>query len=130
MNKKRLIQRFFHVIFIGVLLLIITGCGSVQHNVSLQNDYIPKPETKIEISMVTNETGEQFDVEVEKMLADAFAEALREENLLWTGGEGHKLTLSSKIVEYQKGDAFKRWLLPGWGSTVLSEVAPKNRTVV
>jgi hypothetical protein len=26
----------------------------------------------------------------------------------------------SKLVEYDEGDAFKRWLLPGWGSRVLS----------
>ena len=28
--------------------------------------------------------------------------------------------LDCKIVEYDKGNAFKRWLLPGWGSTALS----------
>ena len=30
-----------------------------------------------------------------------------------------KLVLAADIVEYEPGDAFKRWLLPGWGATVL-----------
>lgn len=25
-----------------------------------------------------------------------------------------------RILGYEKGDAFKRWLMPGWGSTVLT----------
>jgi len=120
MHNKIQLQGFVSVVFIGMLLVIITGCGSVQHNVSLQNDYIPQLDVKIEVGTVTNETGEKFDVEAEKLLANAFAEALREENMLWTGGEGNKLILSSKIIEYKKGDALKRWLLPGWGATVLS----------
>ena len=54
------------------------------------------------------------------MLTDAFAKELRKETMLWDGGSDTKLVLNSKIVEYAKGNAFKRWLLPGWGSTVLT----------
>jgi len=116
-NKKNILLKLFPVV---IFLIVATGCGSVQHKANFQNDYVPQPDTKIEVGRVVNETGQTFDVEVEKMLTDAFAEALREENMLWTGGEGHKLILTGKIVEYEKGDAFKRWLLPGWGSTVLT----------
>ncbi len=40
--------------------------------------------------------------------------------MLWTDGQPHKVVLACKIVEYDEGNAFKRWLLPGWGATVLS----------
>jgi hypothetical protein len=30
------------------------------------------------------------------------------------------LILAAQILDYERGDAFKRWLLPGYGSTVLS----------
>ena len=40
-------------------------------------------------------------------------------NLEWTGGEVPKMILTADIVQYEKGDAFKRWLVPGWGATVL-----------
>jgi len=53
------------------------------------------------------------------MLADALGNALRERNLQWKGEATPKLVLAADIVEYEAGDAFKRWLLPGWGATVL-----------
>ena len=30
-----------------------------------------------------------------------------------------KIDLQVSILDYQEGNAFKRWLLPGWGATVL-----------
>jgi hypothetical protein len=42
------------------------------------------------------------------------------EDVLWSAPPRRKLVLISKIVECEPGDAFKRWLLPGWGSTVVS----------
>lgn len=74
----------------------------------------------VEVGAVTNQTGHTFEVNVEQLLTNALAEELRSENLLWSGGESRRLVLMSSIVEYEEGDAFKRWLLPGWGSTVLT----------
>lgn len=106
----------------GILLLLFTllGCGSVEHKLDFQSSYTPVVATKIEVDKVTNETGQTFDVNVEQMMTDALAKKLGEENLLWTGQGDEKLVLSSKIIEYEKGNAFKRWLLPGWGSTVIA----------
>ena len=41
---------------------------------------------------------------------------------LFAGSTGGKqpLVISVRIVDYEPGDAFKRWLMPGYGSTVLS----------
>jgi hypothetical protein len=100
--------------------MALTGCGAVQHNITLQDKYLPQAQTKIEVGQVTNETKETFDVNVEQMLTNALAEQLRKEAMLWDGISNPKLVLNSKIVEYDKGNAFKRWLLPGWGTTVLT----------
>ncbi len=107
---------------VGVLILLsmLSGCGSVKHKLDLHDNYSPEPGTTIEVGKVTNETGQSFNVNIEQMLTDAIAEELRKENLLWTGQGTTKLVLSSKLIEYEKGNAFKRWLLPGWGSTVLT----------
>jgi len=102
------------------VLIAATGCGTVSHTLRWEEGYLPQTGTLVEVGPVKNETGETFDVNVEQMLADAFAEALREQQMLWTGAEGRKLVLTSKIVEYKKGSSFKRWLLPGWGTTVLT----------
>jgi hypothetical protein len=119
MNEKKLSKHFFGGV-LTILVFTVLGCGSVQHKVSFQENYVIQPNTKIEVGKVTNETGQTFDVNVEEMLSNSLSGALGEKKLLWTGDEGHKLILNSKIVEYEKGDAFKRWLLPGWGATVLS----------
>ena len=105
---------------VGGVLLCVTGCGSVQHKASFNNTFVPPDAVKIAVGTVTNETGQQFDVGVEQLLMDALAEKLRKKNMLSDNQESSQLSLTCKIVEYEKGDAFKRWLLPGWGSTVLS----------
>lgn len=104
---------------IPTALLLVAGCGTVEHKVALDQQYSVLPGTKVELGPVKNQTGQSFDIDVEKMLADAFSQALKERNLQWTGGSAPKLVLTADIVEYDKGDAFKRWLMPGWGSTVL-----------
>jgi hypothetical protein len=111
----------FHRPYAALLtgLLLVSGCGTVEHKVALDNRYSVLPGTKVELGPVKNETGQTFDIDVEKMLADAFSEALKEKDLQWTGGSAPRLVLTADIVEYAKGDAFKRWLVPGWGSTVL-----------
>jgi len=100
-------------------LLFVSGCGTVEQKVALDQQYSVLAGTKVELGAVKNQTGKSFDIDVEKMLAVAFSQALKERNLLWTGGSTPKLVLTADIVEYSKGDAFKRWLMPGWGSTVL-----------
>ena len=120
MIRSKQLLMYFPILSSVLMIMVITGCGTVQHKVTFQDNYLPQSQTKIEVGTVTNETGETFDVNIEQMLTDALAEELRKEVMLWDGGNNTKLVLSSKIVEYAKGDAFKRWLLPGWGSTVLT----------
>ncbi|HZM34847.1 MAG TPA: hypothetical protein VFC18_10165 [Burkholderiales bacterium] len=100
-------------------LLLATACGTVEHKIELDQQYSVKPGTKVVLGTVKNQTGQSFDIDVEKMLADAFSQALKERDLEWTGGDVPKLVLTAEIVQYVKGDAFKRWLMPGYGSTVL-----------
>jgi hypothetical protein len=44
---------------------------------------------------------------------------LTKESLLGQRGSPGVVTMDVNIIEYRKGDAFKRWLWPGYGSTVL-----------
>lgn len=111
---------------VAVLLsLVLSGCGAVSHETRLVDNYAPKPDSRIEVGPVTNATGQEPKVDdaavnIEQLLSDALVKKLRQEDLLWSADSSPKLVLLSKIVEYEPGDAFKRWLLPGWGSTVVS----------
>jgi hypothetical protein len=71
-------------------------------------------------------------VNIEKLLTDALTEKLTRQELLWSGGQARRVVLVSKIIEYEPGDAFKRWLMPGWGATVVGvecEVRDGDRLV-
>lgn len=117
--KKILIKNFNLIFFALFFMALLTGCGTVQHKVDLKDKYTPPTDTKIELGRVMNKTGEEFDIDIKKMLSDSLAKKLKEKELLWSGTGGSRLLLESNIIEYKKGDAFKRWLLPGWGATVL-----------
>ena len=103
-------------------LFLLSACGTVQHKMNLLNNFTPDSATGVEVGKVTNETGKTFDPEinVEDMLRRALTEKLTAEKLLWSNTTPKKLVLDSKILDYDAGDAFKRWLLPGWGATVLT----------
>ncbi|MBW2437629.1 MAG: hypothetical protein JRF29_10145 [Deltaproteobacteria bacterium] len=108
------------VLLIGFLSLIFGGCTNVQHQVRLNKEYIPRENVSIKVAKVVNDTGFEFDMDIEEMLADALEDQLLEEDLLWLGGEDPFLLMESKIIGYKKGSAFKRWMMPGWGATELS----------
>jgi len=105
----------------AIIVLLITSCGSVHHVAKFESDFSPKSNTSVEVGNTLNETGKTYDIDIPKMFQNAMANALEKNNLHWTGNEDSEhIVIESKIIEYEKGNAFKRWLLPGWGSTVLS----------
>jgi hypothetical protein len=71
---------------------------------------------KIEIS-----EAKKYEVDVEALLRNSLDKALSDKNLLWEGSPNEKYySISLRIIEYEMGNAFKRWLLPTYSSTVLS----------
>jgi hypothetical protein len=108
------------IFLIGFLTLICGGCANVQHQVKLNKEHLPKEDVSIKVSKVVNDTGFDFDIDIEEMLADALEDQLLEEDLLWLGGKEPALIMESRIIGYKKGSAFKRWMMPGWGATELS----------
>lgn len=113
MEKVRLLM-------ILALAAVLHGCGSVKHRLDLSEGYAPPQEARVAIGQIRNQSGKDFgEIDPVGLLRDSLAEALRKENLLWSGS-GPKITIDADIIEYEPGSAFKRWLLPGWGSTVLT----------
>jgi len=107
-----------------LVVLALAGCGAVTHEAKLVDTYVPQAGSRVEIGGVTNATGQTPTVDgevvnLEKLLSNALSEKLVKKDLLWTGDQARRVVLVSKIIEYEPGDAFKRWLLPGWGATVV-----------
>jgi hypothetical protein len=100
-------------------VLLLVACGTVEHSVKVEDQQAFGANTKVLVGDVVNKTGESFDIDVEDMLRQAMVDELAGENLLGQEGAPDVVTMNVNIVEYRKGDAFKRWLWPGYGSTVL-----------
>lgn len=100
-------------------LLFLVACGTVEHSVRVEDQQAFGVTTKILVGEVANKTGESFDIDIAAMLRDAMVNELAKENLLGQQGASDLVTMNVNIIEYRKGDAFKRWLWPGYGSTVL-----------
>ena len=105
---------------IGLLPVVwLVACGTVEHSVSVQDEEAFRPDARVAVGEVSNRTGEDFDVDVERMLREAMLEKLEEQDLAAGPASQTVMTMNLSIIEYRKGDAFKRWLWPGYGSTVL-----------
>jgi hypothetical protein len=69
---------------------------------------------------VTVAESEVTHIDVVALMTEALSESLDKRGLAWHGEPGVKhLRLDVDIVDYEPGNAFKRWLLPGYGSTIL-----------
>jgi hypothetical protein len=122
----------FAGIAMTVLVLLCAGCSTPSHTqetltgtkrvaLVFSADYEIASTTRIEVGPVINQTKEQSIGELQTMLADALRERLSQEGLLAISQDASNLLISSKITEYQKGNAFVRFLVGRLaGKTVLN----------
>ncbi len=112
--------RICTIIMLFVLMILI-GCATGPETAKIQSGILPKPGAKIAVTTVGNKSGEAFEYDLEPMLKNAIITALIRENILSDMNQKKSdFTLSLYVTEYRPGNAFKRWLLPGYGSTVLA----------
>jgi Domain of unknown function (DUF4410) len=102
-----------------VFLTIGTGCGTSIHGLTFAPGYTLTKEVKIMVGTVENKTEKSFDIDINSMLSHALSEKLQAEGLLSDANSKDKLLINTTIIEYKEGNAFKRWLSPSYGSTVL-----------
>lgn len=107
--------------YLAVLFFaLMTACGGPGLSMKGETGLLPKPGALVELKEVKNTSGQMFDVDTERLLRGAMVAALQSEKLDWTNNSpSARFTLDLDIVEYRQGNAFQRWLMPGYGSTVL-----------
>jgi len=109
------------VIAIGMLAVGLAGCGTSNQIAKMDSTFNCPPGAKIEVGKVTNETGKTFEeIDLVQVYTNALTQKLLAQKLLCEEPSGERLVLDTKIVEYEPGNAFKRWLMPGYGSTVMA----------
>ncbi|MEI6066878.1 MAG: YajG family lipoprotein [Methylococcaceae bacterium] len=112
---------FILVILFTVALL--SGCATreIKTTGGEVADILPKPGATVEVGKITVEGKKQLDFDPAVLLNEALVSALKEEQLLGSGDKtAPRFLFDVKIVDYEPGNAFKRWIIPGWGSTLLN----------
>jgi hypothetical protein len=126
-NLSHLYLKDFTVRYSGLLgfclaIALLSGCGTKQLNTTggAAGDALPKPGATVEVGTITVDVEKHFDLNPSLFLNEALVSALKKEQLLWNGDKSSpRFLFNARIVDYEPGNAFKRWILPGWGSTVL-----------
>ena len=108
---------FTRQFFAVAAVVILSGCASTSNlelnpNTKLSNFVIANIE-------VVNETGESFEgIVVEEVLSQEIKGQLSALGL--DSGSGAPATMKVNIIQYEKGNAVARWIMPGLGKTILS----------
>lgn len=103
----------------ALTILWISGCGTVNTTSDFRGNLLAA-DSRFSVGQVTNQSGVEVpEVNLTQLLKDALAKELEEMKMLATT-DSNGLVIDATIVEYQEGSAFKRWLLPGWGATVVT----------
>lgn len=109
--------------------LALAGCGATNFESKLPDRLNLQPGQTIELLPAENVTGKTLDPPADQIFNEYMAGLLREKKLLNVPPEPAVLVLKPKLIEYEPGNAFGRWLLPGLGTTVCTmdaELLDKN----
>lgn len=125
-------------ILVCLWCLVLAGCGSAAQSTILEPGFELRPNPLISVGEITNVSppypnDEEVELDPLQELRTQLEQQLQENDMLMTqGSAGNTFALIPEIKEYRPGSAFKRWLWPGYGSTILwveSELREGNKKV-
>ena len=121
--------------FISFFFLVLAGCSTIESTVKFTDTYVPSAATKMKVGTVKTDIQGTFELDINNAFSEALNRELKFKKLLPEAGSATNsgLTVNSQILEYEPGNAFKRWLCPGWGATKLTVscmlVDPANKEI-
>lgn len=104
-------------LWLFLTIFSLTGCATSQSIVLSPADST-LPRDNFKIGSFTNETSELSLSDYETYYRLELQSALKKKNINTVLEDSGEIVLNTRIVDYQAGNAFKRWLMPGWGKTV------------
>jgi hypothetical protein len=111
--------------FVVLWCVLLSGCGSVAQSTKLEPGFVPTESYTVSIGEITNASppipdDEKLELDPVEALRGALVEKLTEREISTAPVPGiAQYLLLATIKEYRPGDAGKRWMMPGWGSTIL-----------
>jgi len=101
------------------LTAVLSGCASSETQ-TFKNDPLIRPGATIELGTVSVPPESEYEIDVVGLMNAALEESLTEHNIEWQGDPAaDRFLLEIVVDDYEPGNAFKRWLLPGFGSTIV-----------
>ena len=105
-------------LFVVVLIVFLAGCGATNFDSTLPGSFSLQPGQTIEFLPIENVTGKTLDPPADQIFNEYMSGLLKDRKLLNFTTEPATVVLKAKLIEYEPGNAFGRWLLPGLGTTV------------
>jgi hypothetical protein len=98
--------------------LFLVGCGATQFDSKLPESFSLRQGQTIEFPPIENVTGKTLDPPADQIFNEYMGNLLKERKLLNLSPQPAAVVLKAKLIEYEPGNAFGRWLLPGLGTSV------------
>jgi uncharacterized lipoprotein YajG len=118
LSKRAICSTSLLALVIGISLL--TGCAAPLDKAKYETDILSEPGASIEMGRVSAAEGNVFESDALGMLREAINQELEQRQIRWSGDASRpRFILNATIINYEMGNSFKRWLLPGWGGTIL-----------
>lgn len=100
-------------------LLLLAGCATTETQ-TFSKDPLVRPGAVVELGSVGIAPDKSYDIDAAGLMRAAMEEALAEHGIAWQGEpEADRFILNIVVDDYEPGNAFKRWLLPGYGATIV-----------
>ena len=116
MKNQRILITVSVLFFLG---LVCGGCGTLSKKMTLEPGVTGVPNKQVEVGSVENASKVTIEFDFASFFKKELETALKKYQVPLTAGDNKdRLILRSRVVEYEPGNAFKRWLLPGYGNTV------------
>jgi hypothetical protein len=96
----------------------LAGCGATNLDSKLPESFSLRPGQTIEFLPIENVTGKTLEPPADQIFNEYMSGLLKDRKLLNVTNEPATVILKSKLIEYEPGNAFGRWLFPGLGTSV------------
>lgn len=102
-----------------MVLLLLAGCATTETQ-TFSKDPLVRPGAVVELGSVSIAPDKTYEIDAAGLMRTAMAEALAEHGIAWQGEpEADRFILEIVVDDYEPGNALKRWLLPGYGATIV-----------
>lgn len=120
-KDRRIVRKAVGWFAMLLILCGLWGCASGNGELISEPTVPVRSDIKIRVADVSNNTGKLFDVDVIGLLWSGLEDALKKRGMLASGSTIEpSLQIHAQVLEYKKGNAIARILLPMSGSTVLA----------